>query len=62
MSGASPVARIEQLKQIEKEVVAILHNAGQALQELSTERPGRNLFGDLSINIMYVRGKNYIRH
>ena len=34
----SPVARIEQLKQIEQDVVGILESAGQALQEMSKER------------------------
>jgi len=37
--SANPSARIEQLDNIEKDVIAILENAGAALQELSKDRP-----------------------
>ena len=39
--SASPVARIEQLDQIEKDVIAILQNAGQMLNEISKDRPSQ---------------------
>ena len=38
--AASPVARIEQLKAIEQDVVGILESAGLCLQELGKEKPG----------------------
>jgi len=37
-SGASPVARIEELKSIEQEVVLILESAGLAMQEMGKDR------------------------
>jgi len=40
-STASPVARIEQLKQIEQDVVGILESAGLALKEMSKEKLGQ---------------------
>lgn len=39
--SASPVARIEQLDLIEKDVIAILQNAGQLLAEVSKDRPSQ---------------------
>jgi len=39
-SAASPVARIEQLKAIEQDVVGILESAGLCLQELGKDKPG----------------------
>ncbi len=36
--AANPTARIEQLDSIEKDVIAILENAGLALQEMSKDR------------------------
>ena len=37
-TGASPVARIEELKSIEQEVVLILESAGLAMQEMGKDR------------------------
>ena len=39
--GASPVARIEQLKEIEQDVVGILESAGLALQTMTMDRPNQ---------------------
>ena len=50
--SASPVARIEQLKQIEKEVVSILQNAGQALTEISKDRPSQKSVDQLNQHVM----------
>ena len=50
--SASPVARIEQLKQIEKEVVGILQSAGQALQEISRDRPSQKHVDQLNTQVM----------
>jgi len=40
-SGASPVARIEQLKEIEQDVVGILESAGEALKAVTMDKPNQ---------------------
>ena len=39
--SASPVARIEQLEQIEKDVISILQTAGSTLNEIAKDRPAQ---------------------
>ena len=53
-STASPVARIEQLKQIEQDVVGILESAGQALKEMSKEKLGQKAVDTHNNQVMHV--------
>ena len=39
--SASPVARIEQLEEIEKDVISILQTAGATLLEVAKDRPAQ---------------------
>ena len=39
--SASPVARIEQLEEIEKDVISILQTAGATLSEIAKDRPAQ---------------------
>ena len=39
--SASPVARIEQLEEIEKDVISILQTAGNTLSEIAKDRPAQ---------------------
>ena len=39
--SASPVARIEQLEEIEKDVISILQTAGATLLEIAKDRPAQ---------------------
>lgn len=50
--SASPVARIEQLDQIEKDVIAILQSAGQVLQEISKDRPSQKQSDQMCQQVM----------
>ena len=52
---ASPVARIEQLDQIEKDVVGILQNAGQLLMELGKDRQSQKQCDQLCTAVRTTR-------
>lgn len=50
--SASPVARIEELEEIEKDVIAILQTAGTALNEISRDRPSQKQVDQLTQQVM----------
>ena len=67
-TGASPVARIEELKSIEQEVVLILESAGLAMQEMGKDRASQKAIDThnqqvrttiKSFNALAILGQNF---
>ena len=50
--SASPVARIEQLEEIEKDVISILQTAGATLLEVAKDRPAQKTVDTHTQNVM----------
>jgi mediator of RNA polymerase II transcription subunit 11 len=50
--SASPVARIEQLEEIEKDVISILQTAGATLLEIAKDRPAQKTVDNHTQKVM----------
>ena len=53
--ATAPMARMDQLDKVEKEVVSCLHTAGMALQEVGKDKPSqKQVLGFGKIQILYL--------